>query len=412
MRQQFKSDFQVNSFKTSDSEDRHIVLHRASKRPAIAASLYEVHLKHKTDSHNSRHKDLLYLGYLYTWATLKDIDIESKLLKGLGLIPAEIRSFSSWVKEPKRLPNGSIPQESRKAVNDVLRTCSKICVWFIAQFSNPTEDLSRRAIEVELLVQSQLNSWKEVLIKERSEDVAPDLTDEEISLIETYLNPASRSLQVGQKQAVRDYLIWRLAIEFGLRIGEILAMRMEDCPSISAPYLRIIRVEERGPDYKDPRRVPQRPKTLSRELGFLLKNSVIPKLFAEYSSTHRYGSKFVNGKKRKLFLLSHEFLIVAESGAPLSSRSADDVARNIRKATGVQFNWHLARHAFFNRAYANLAAETKLEKRVVDLKDLIYWGGWECESSLDIYTRRARKERAQYALVNWQKGAIPCITVN
>lgn len=56
-------------------------------------------------------------------------------------------------------------------------------------------------------------------------------------------------------------------IELGLRIGEVLALRLEDCPARIRPTFKIIRIEEREGS-RDPRsKRPARPKTLGRELS-------------------------------------------------------------------------------------------------------------------------------------------------
>lgn len=368
-----------------------------------AASLYEAHLAQKTDSHNTRSRELIFFTSLYTWAEEIRIDLDHLLLSGNGLTLPQVRSFASWLRAPRAQANGVVPIEKRRSINAAFGACSVICTWFIQQFANPSTNRARRVIDIELLIQAQKRAWKEVRIKVRKEPVAPDLTEEEVALIERFLRPVNRSKLVGEAIAVRDYLMWRMAIELGMRKGEILAMRISDCPARLAPYFKIVRIEERGASYIDPRRNPPRPKTLSRDLGFILDNTVFPKLVSDYVTTHRFKFVTRKGKKMKQFLLSHNFLIVAEKGEPLSIRSADDVAKAITEGTGVDFNWHLARHAFFNRAYAGVASIKDRSEYEVKLADLVHWGGWESARSLDIYTKRARAERARHALCTWQK---------
>lgn len=230
------------------------------------------------------------------------------------------------------------------------------------------------------------------------------MLDEEIAAIEQFLKPNNRSSAVGERIAYRDYLMWRMAIELGLRKGEILAMRTSDCPTRNAPYFKIVRIEERGSDYTDPRPNPPRPKTLSRDLGLLFDSTVFPKLVSDYVSAYRYKIVVINGKKQKQFLLQHKFLIVAHNGEPLSLRAADDVAKAIKRGTGVDFNWHLARHSFFNRAYAAVAGAEDADARTAQIADIVHWGGWESSKSLEVYSRRARAERARHALMIWREG--------
>lgn len=396
--------FQVSAFALPSGQVRHVLVERSSGLPMRAASLYEAHLVQKTDSHNTRRVELGYFASFYAWAKDAGLDLDRLLLAGEALTLPQVRSFAAWLRAPRAQANGIIPQEKRRSINAAFGACSVICAWFIRQFANPSINRARRALDVELLIQAQKRAWKEVRIKVRKEAVAPDMTEEEVAAIERFLKPENRSKAVGQAIAVRDYLIWRMAIELGMRKGEILALRTIDCPTRQAPYFKIVRIEERGEACLDPRRDPARPKTLSRDLGFIIDNTIFPKLVTDYISTHRFRMVERNGKKLKQFLLPHNFLIIAESGQPLSLRAADDVAKAIKNGTGVDFNWHLARHAFFNRAYAAVADLKDRSEYDVKLADLVHWGGWESEKSLEIYTRRARADRARHALRTWQNG--------
>jgi hypothetical protein len=157
-------------------------------------------------------------------------------------------------------------------------------------------------------------------------------------------------------------------------------------------------VDPRGP--KAPR-----PKTLGRELGPIFANTAFPHLTALYCSEHRHGWKTSRkGLKIKDWALDHPYLIVDSTGAPLSTRSAGNDAAEIRAATGIDFTWHRARHAFFNRAYAAVAEIDDINAQNARMMDLVYWGGWSDPDSLQIYTRRARRMRARDAFKVWQIG--------
>lgn len=397
--------FQVSVTLVPGAGVRHVLSERETHLPRPAASLYEAHLALKTDSHNTRVKELATFATLYAWAVDAKIDLDQELLTGKGLTVPHVRAFAAWLRKPLAQANGVVPIGKRQSINAVFRSASVICRWFIKQFASPPSgNQGRRAIEIEMLLAAQKSAWKDVLIKVRKRSAAPDLTDQEVAAIEQFLRPENRTKSVGESIAWRDYLMWRMAIEFGMRKGEILSMRLSDCPTRAAPYFKIVRIEERGDSHVDPRSNPPRPKTLSRDLGLLFDRTVFPKLVADYVSTYRYTLARVNGHRKKKFLLSHDFLITAESGEPLSLRAADDVARAIKKGTGVDFNWHLARHAFFNRAYEGVTSEASKEAREAKIEDLVHWGGWENPRSLEIYTKRARAQRARQALMVWQQG--------
>jgi len=382
--------YRVISFLDRDAASRYVLTHRESGRVPIASSIYETHLAQKSDSQKTRSGSLYGIATLYSWADERGIDLDARLLSGEGLAPSQISAFSAWLRT--RLGEGEkakLTPESRTTHNQTLHFCRQTCVYFITQYATSASAVAERVLQIELLANSQSREWARVRIKTRKKRVAPDLTDEELVRIEEFLLPENRSRQVAQGIAWRDYLLWRLTIEFGLRIGEVLSLRLQDCPALGRNYISVVRIEERDDGVIDPRRThAPRPKTLSRDLRFLWKETRLPQLIAQYTTRFRRASVKEHGRQVYRWVLPHPFLIVATNGNPLSISTANDVASAIKNATGINFHWHLARHAFFNRMY--LRAKTNQE-----LQDLVYWGGWESDRSLEIYSRRARSDRAK-----------------
>ena len=278
--------YQIIRFKSDDhAEPRHLMLDRKTQQPIISASLYETHLAAKYPSFNTRNNKLFSLKYLYQWFAEAELDSERILLNGQGLTPPQVRSFASWLKDSFEEPEKKMSYATRKNINRILADCSVAARWFIQHFYDRAEVGSGRwALEHKAAIDYQAKIWKEKKYKIKERRLAPDLTDEEISQIENFLKPENRSKTVNGDIAVRDYLIWRMVIEFGMRIGEVLAMRMQDIPTKGRPYFSIVRIEERGDDYGDPRANPPRPKTLSRDLGFLFSNTAFPRLVNDYAT--------------------------------------------------------------------------------------------------------------------------------
>jgi len=242
--------------------------------------------------------------------------------------------------------------------------------------------------------------WRQVKpINVAKEKFAEDLEDAEIREIETFLAHAAASGGADRRVAVRDYLMWRMAIEYGLRIGEILALRLEDLPSRKQDWLKILRTDHRG-DLVDPR-APKAPqvKTLGRDLGYYFRNSRFPQLFSLYQSSHRWvWASRKSGARYQKNRFAHPYLVInATDGMPLSMQSAQRRAAFIRAETGVDFHWHMARHSFFNRAYVLMDAIKDPHEREERRAGLVYWGGWSSPDSLDIYTATARRNKARGA---------------
>jgi hypothetical protein len=313
----------------------------------------------------------------------------------------DIGAFASWLSIHCGGGERGLTAARVNTFNAYLGGAERMVSWFVDQFYDASNSDQPRGVVLDALHRSAQRSWDNQRIKNVSEPAAPDILDDDISTIETFLRNAA-SCEDPEPRWVRTYLIWRLAIEFGLRIGEILALRLEDCPSRLDPSFRIVRIEDRnGP--LDPRGIyAPRPKTLGRDLAPILSNSVFPRLVIDYQADHRLRRvSQVTGRSVRRPIFSHTYLLVNDDGDPLSTFTARNFAEAIEKNTGVSFTWHLARHAFFNRAYRAVAAIKDPTQRTIRMSDLVNWGGWRDPSSLDCYVRRARKERARNGLAIW-----------
>ncbi len=377
-------------------------LDRDTSIPSSAMSVYETHLHESGQSKNSVQHALNAMNYLYTWAVRKaDIDLDKVLLTGERLRPKNIRAFRVWLGSRANTRKGKNVPLDIDYRNAIISVCSTVFQFFVSQYAS-----FDKATAKDIALSHIRSDWKEVKTKKRKKNVVDDLTEEEISTIEAAMKIEVQVAEgVEPAIAYRNYLMWRLSIECGLRIGEILLLRLQDLPTLDRDNLRIVRVEERGKEYFDPRgSYAPRVKTLSRDLGFVIKNSPIPELLSIYTTRYRHRMTAKHGRKVPQIITEHPFLILEHhrNGAPLSVSSAQDVAVKIAQDSGVErFHWHLSRHSFFNRAYAAIALnpDYKDQKKVLQV-----YGGWENEQSMNTYVARARKQRAAMALAFWQQG--------
>jgi integrase len=374
-------------------------------------SLFEAHLAYASRSPNSKAAGLYALPYVLTYAEQSGFDIEARLLQGQPFLPHEMRGFAYWLEQrfrdehaEKSGPGTHLPAARRKTLNNILYGAQRFEEWFVETYYQSSTP-GMRAAEAGAIRGTQKRLWESLHQPIKQKPEATDLTDDEIRAIETYLRGIGWGPNATQSGA-RLYLTWRLAIELGLRIGEILSLRLEDCPTRTRPSFRIVRIEERG-GQRDPRaKRPPRPKTLGRELTPIFANSMLTTLVSEYQSVHRYGWKTSQktGKRIKDHAPAHPYLLVDKAGKPVEQHTASEGAQLIAKETGIPFTWHMARHAFFNRAYAALTQITNPNEQNTRTMDLVYWGGWSDPDSLLIYSQRARRENAQSAFSIWQTG--------
>jgi integrase len=404
----------ISRFVLENGKVRFVIQDSETLQPLMALSIYEAYLSGKYNSHNTVLERIQRLSYLMAWGKQSNIDIEAILLNGEMLKPQQVNAFGAWLNQRGNIRDQN-PIEPI-TINAVLNRTSQAFGWFATQYAHFPGRASERGIQLQMYKESIKEHFSDHHLKVSKNVSADDLTDEEISTIEQFLIPENRLKRfpkLTKAQALRDYLIWRLVIEFGLREGEILALRLEDCPHQHQNYIKIVRIEDRGSDYIDPRGAyAPRPKTLYRELGFLLENSPIKKLMNEYITKYRRRKVLAHGRRTFKYIFDiPAFLILShknDTGAPLSLSALLDIAADIREGTGIEhFHWHIGRHSFFNRAYASIMdlKEKDSELYKEKLRDLVYWGGWESEKSLQIYINRARRERALQALNSYHFGA-------
>ena len=379
---------------------RYVLTQRGTARPSIVGGVYEAALSIRYDSPNTVYERLGGLAYLLTWGDENEVDVERLFLAGNPLEASHVRSFTMWL-EHRFTNNAVMSPAKRRIFNGILDGARRAETWFI-NFGYVPTGTGRRAIEISQLLAGQRHAWDHGKRHNPTVDEAPDISDTAIRKIETRLRSSAFAPRASHS-ALRTYVIWRLTMEYGLRIGEILALRIQDCPLHPGDPLKIVRSDDR--DHSDSRGVyAPRPKTRGRSLGAIFSQSVFPQLIWRYVNSHRFTWKErYDGTRRRSPHIPHSFLLVAAGGTPLSRASAHKATRKIAESVGIPFHWHLARHAFFNRAYAAVARLRDEADRVTRMDDLVYWGGWSNPDSLQIYTMRARRQRAESALAVWQK---------
>lgn len=381
--------WRVAAFTDRAGQACYLLVKNRSPRISVAVGIYEAHLRSARKPPNTRRNIVTDCAYLYTWAEARQIDLDARVLAGTGLSVPEIRGFLYWLLNVHQTRSGAAL--SAATVGNIAHSCFKLTMFAFEQFGavqNRTED---RAATHALIRATERAAWSGALPPQQEALMAPDLTDEEVATIEAFLNPQTR-LDVPAEIAVRDYLIWRLTSKLGLRIGEVLALRLQDCPDSRQAPLKIVRVESRGRSYTDPRTpYAPRPKTRSRDLN-PWEDPLLPGLLATYQMAHRRRPVSSVRPLAEAWYVDHGFLILSHSsGAPLSVSGAQYIARQIAERTGVAFHWHVARHAYFNRAYASIAGLPNYPA----LRDVLqYKGGWRNPNSLRLYTRRIIHDQA------------------
>lgn len=394
----YQKTWKVTPLAHSSGQARHLLVSRLTHQVSVALGLYESHLVSGNRSHNTRRNLLTGCSYLYSWAGEVGIDIDHRSLSGTGLECREIRLFAHWLKYEYTGKQGE-PLTSG-TIGTILSACARVSRYMYEQyFEVDTAVTDRNGALLTLIAHDEAN-WASVMPSSGDSSEAPDLTDEELARIEAATHPAVRS-DVSLQAATRDQLMWRLTSRLGLRIGEVLALRLCDCPATLEDPLRIVRIADRGRAYRDPRTpYAPRPKTRTRDLN-LSEDPELPGMLKHYLASCRNPSRTTGTSTSHEQTSDHGFLIVNHvTGQPLSASGAQQIAERMAKLSRVDFHWHLCRHAYFNREFAKIADAPNYGA----LRDVLqYKGGWGNPKSLGIYTRRILRERALGAIAAYHE---------
>lgn len=126
---------------------------------------------------------------------------------------------------------------------------------------------------------------------------------------------------IGTNKAVkfRNYICAMIMLMYGLRMGELLCLRVQDIIFGRISELRVIR---RAADPNDKRQPPPKVKRLSRQLA--LDSEVFTQELSEYIEVHR------EQMMEKGDAADHDYLIVSDEGEPLHLNTVSQFFRVLR----------------------------------------------------------------------------------
>ena len=182
---------------------------------------------------------------------------------------------------------------------------------------------------------------------------------------------------------LRNWLMFEVALELGIRRGELLKLRLDSLPRAAEEGIRILR---RPDDPHDSRSNEPAVKTAER---------VIPASRDRLRAVQMYLTSpsplgRVSGKSPYVF--------VTRSGNPVSIDTADDIIAAIGRVSNVTpLSWHRLRHTWAERMAELFADQPNGMDR------LVYLGGWSNPLSARHYIRRAIAKQAEEVLRDYHR---------
>ncbi|SHM86867.1 Phage integrase family protein [Duganella sacchari] len=196
----------------------------------------------------------------------------------------------------------------------------------------------------------------------------------------------------GKGIRLRNQFIVFAILALGVRRGELLGLRVGDFNS----QTREVLILRRPDDEDDPRLNEPNTKTRDRVLPVSYPLHVLLKAYL------MVRHELVRGK--------HDFLIVTNSGAPMSKSELNRIFSTLNEYFSEKISPHVLRHTFFDNLAEDLSRANKSDVEINNI--LTQLGGWsETSDSPRRYTKRFSQERAaEAALALQEKLNIPDIS--
>lgn len=340
--------------------------------------------------------DLRSLGMLYSWASSAfERDLDDLLEDGQPITGMQIEDLLAFLRVGGHVVD--IDRATISGSNTVARHASVI------------RDFLKWAVDLTSQGRSKLVPFDEIRYRRACLDEAfhsitrqsggsrriRPLTGEEVTRVDRLISPCRKddgSLIVPLQFAaanpfrietrLRNWLMYAIAIQCGLRRGELLKIRLDDLPRPDSPGLKVRR---RAHDTADARRHRPGVKTVERVLD--LSGEVRAGLRA-YLTNRAPSGRAAGGSP---------YLFVTSASQALSITAANEVVGVIARSAQIDdISWHSFRHTWAETFAEELLTQHREEEALALLRTL---GGWKPRSTMPLhYTQNAMARRASVFL--------------
>lgn len=345
-------------------------------------------------STNTLIRNLRELSVLYRWFNVHRIDMHSRLKNGALFSEAEFRgSLLEFLRKDMEIESKVVAPHT---FNSRLATIRQYFVWEIDVYlsSLPSNDSQYDSIQesrkriIAWIEKGFINSPKSAGISRKA------LTEDEARFLVNCLNPESAdSFAFYEPIKYRNFVAVSLMLNCGLRLGELLSLRVED---INIGAISSVTIQRRPPDPNDERRPRPSVKRSGRVLP--LEGSHFLRMLDRYIVEMRESLESKSSK-------SSDYLILSDEGNPLSHSSLTQLFTRLRSAYPDYLPEILTpkalRHTFstrMERALREAGLEEDRRKQA-----LAMLRGDSSLESQTVYIAQEIEDRARQALSDYQK---------
>jgi integrase len=368
--------FTVLNVVLSSGERLPCLVESATWLPVRVATRWAVRYRRYRVQSSTLANNLRVLARVYRWARENaGYDLDNNLTQGHSLRNREIESLVSTLRataDSHALDTGAFDQH--------LAVIENFLKWSLdGENRGGRTVLSLEQLTAERGRLEQL--FRSLRVGARPSARIEPLEDADIEAIRRAIGPRRDSggrlafPEVFSSRArLRNWLMFEIALELGIRRGELLKLRLDSLPRAADDGIRILR---RPDDPHDSR---------AREPAVKTAERVIPASRELLRTVQVYlTSPPPQGR-------------VTRSGNPVSIDTADDIIVAIGRFSGVTpLSWHRLRHTWAERMAELFADQPNGMDR------LVYLGGWTNPLSARRYIQRSLAKQAKEALRGYHR---------
>jgi site-specific recombinase XerD len=339
--------------------------------------------------HNTQKDELRAIKKLYEWADRENLDFDSIFLSKAFLRPHQIASLAQSLRTSDR--DGTAI--SGLKYNSYLSTVASYLAWYAAEIIT---DSNSPAVSKSIDKMFEATKAKKVRktgsqYRKNQSILAKKLSKEtKRTLVQLFHNPFTNLTQPNQRPIrFRNVLILRILYVTGIRLGELLGLRLQDFIPSSGGEPAYLVVRRYHDDSLDDRPIQPVSKTLARKLPIDLN---LEGAISEYLKM-RADVQHAGFSEHDFLLINH--LQITRQGKAINEstfRSALNVLQQ-KFPTLKGLHPHLLRHDW-NYRFSIKASEIGMSE-TEERSTREYLMGWvEGSSSASLYNRRHIQEQA------------------
>ena len=305
--------------------------------------------------------DVYYISKFYNYFAEQTVDLS--LLLTTGNLDEILNVYQKFCTHVKTCINSKRTLNTPQVINGYIQSIKVFLKWYFL-YSNKF-DLQTSNEQLEYIA-----SVETILVKKINTDYK-SINSVQLAELKSYLAIGSNLNLFKENLQLRNYVLFQLLLETGVRKSEALKIKTIDLEENENRFYLHVRANVN--DKIDPR----------PELGFKTYERTL-----ELSESLWYHIDLYIETTRKTSMPNHLYLFTSIQGKPLSKSQFHEVFSLVSKATNIIFSPHYLRHTFTTNLLSYLIQKEKNDMEQA-LDTLRYLCGWSNTSRMpERYARR------------------------